>query len=130
MKRNLIIYWIATGILSLMMAFSAFSYLSNPKFAAFFVHLGFPGYFRIELAVAKFIGVVVLLVPGFSLRIKEWAYAGFGVVFLSASFAHFSSGDSVEMVITPLIFFLILAVSNISLYKSMQVRNPESGTGS
>ena len=31
MKKNKIIYWIATGIIALMMVFSAYSYLAKPE---------------------------------------------------------------------------------------------------
>ena len=54
--------------------------------------LGFPPYFRIELAWAKLIGVVVLLAPA-PARLKEWAYAGFAINLASALIAHLSMGD-------------------------------------
>lgn len=57
MKKNTIIYWTSTGIIALMMAFSAYSYLAKPEMAAAFKHLGFPDYLRLELAAAKFLGV-------------------------------------------------------------------------
>jgi len=117
MKKNSIIYWATTGIIALMMAFSAYSYLAKPEIAAAFKHLGFPDYFRIELAAAKIIGVLVLLIPQIPVRIKEWAYAGFGITFISATIAHLSSGDPASVASMPVIFLLGLLVSNIYLYK-------------
>jgi len=35
------------------------------------MHLGFPDYFRIELAFAKTIGALVLIIPKIPIRIKE-----------------------------------------------------------
>lgn len=117
MKRNNIIYWIATSILSLMMIFSAYQYFTNAEIKGAFVHLGFPDYFRTELAIAKILGALILILPMIPLRIKEWAYAGFGITFISAAIAHYSSGDPVSAVITPLVFLAVLIVSNVFLHK-------------
>lgn len=120
MKKNNLIFWISTGLVSLMMVFSAYSYLTNDAIKAAFIHLGFPSYFRVELAVAKIIGAVVLLLPVIPDRIKQFAYAGFGIVFISAAVAHGSSGDPVNIVIMPVIFLLVLSVSWIYNEKRLQ----------
>jgi hypothetical protein len=117
MKKNNIIYWAATGILSVMMLFSAYNYITNPQMADGFKHLGFSDTFRYELAVAKVLGALALLIPQVPLKIKEWAYAGFGITFISAAIAHFSSGDPVAVTIMPLVFLAVLVLSNIYLYK-------------
>jgi len=117
MKKNKIIYWITTGAFSLMMILSALQMLFNPQLAADFVHLGFPGYFRIELAFAKIIGVLALMIPKIPIRIKEWAYAGFGITFISAFIAHFVSGDAIANIILPWVIFAILIFSNVYLHK-------------
>jgi hypothetical protein len=117
MKKNTLIYWISTGLLSLMMLFSAYNYFTTPQMKAAFEHLGFADYFRNELAVAKILGAIVLLVPQMPVKIKEWAYAGFGITFISAAIAHVSSGDPASVAVMPVIFFIVLAVSNIYLYK-------------
>jgi DoxX-like family len=121
MKKNKIIYWATTGIIALLMAFSAYSYLSKPEIVAAFKHLGFPDYLRVELAVAKISGALILIIPAIPVKIKEWAYAGFGIVFISASIAHASNGDAAAMIITPMVFFAILIVSNIYLHKQKQL---------
>lgn len=123
MKKNKIIYRSTTGIIGLMMLFSAYSYFTNPQVEEGFTHLGFPNYFRIELAFAKIIGAVILLLPFISTQIKEWAYAGFGIVFISATIAHFNSGDANAMVISPIIFLIILMVSNIYLHKLSKAKS-------
>jgi hypothetical protein len=56
---------------------------------------GFPGYFHVELALAKLVGIVLLLAP-VSARLKEWAYAGFAFTLASALIAHFAVGDGAE----------------------------------
>ena len=117
-KLTRIIFWITTGLIGASMLFAAFSYLTNPEIkAAFPQHFGYPGYFRIELAVAKFIGVVVLLLP-FSFTLKEWAYAGFFITLLSAFIAHSSVGDPVGARISPLVTMIILALSYYSYRKT------------
>ncbi len=113
MKKNKIIYWTATGILGAMMLFSAYGYLTIEQMKAGFVHLGFPAYFRIELATAKFIGTLALLIPSIPKRIKDAAYAGFAITFISAFIAHTSSGDPLSVAIMPIIFLGILLVSFI-----------------
>lgn len=111
MKTNKIIYWTTTGIISAMMLFSAFSYLTNPDMKSAFVHLGFPDYFRIELAILKVFGAFALLLPIVSDKIKSFAYFGFALTFVSASIAHYASGDPISAVVTPLVFLVILGVS-------------------
>jgi len=121
MKKNKIVYWTTTGIVTIMMLFSAVQYITNPQMGEAFKHLGFSDNFRIELAIAKIIGAAVLIIPAIPARIKEWAYAGFAIVFLSASIAHFASGDTTAMVVTPAFFLIILAVSNVYLHKLKRV---------
>lgn len=88
-------YWILTGLFCLQIGFTACAQLSLPQVAEAFTRMGFPGYFRVELALAKLIGVVVLLSP-VAPRMKEWAYAGFAITLVSAVIAHLSVGDGPE----------------------------------
>lgn len=113
MKAVKITYWISTSLISLLMVFSAYSYLTQDKMAQAFHHLGFPDYFRVELAIAKLISAIVLLAP-VPAKIKEWAYAGLGITFISAFIAHSASGDPVSVAIMPLIILVILVVSYVS----------------
>lgn len=91
-KATTIAYWIVTALFCLQMTFTAYAQLRLPQVAEAFTHLGFPGYFRVELSWAKLLGVVVLLAP-VPARLKEWAYAGFAITLVSALIAHFSVGD-------------------------------------
>jgi DoxX-like family len=86
------IYWVVTGLFCLQIAFTAYAQLSLPQVAEAFAHLGFPDYFRIELALAKLVGVALLLAP-VPARLKEWAYAGFAINLGSALIAHVAVGD-------------------------------------
>src|SRR4051812_8158458 len=98
------------------MVFSAINFnLANPigPMKGAFAHLGFPDYFRIELTVAKILGVLALLMPGIPVKAREFAYAGFAITLISASIAHFSSGDPLLFVIDPLLFFAALVTSYV-----------------
>lgn len=88
-------YWIVTALFCLQIAFTAYAQLSLPQVAEAFTHLGFPGYFRVELACAKLLGVLLLLAP-VPARLKEWAYAGFAITLGSALIAHFAVGDGLD----------------------------------
>ncbi|OLB61592.1 MAG: hypothetical protein AUI11_09010, partial [Acidobacteria bacterium 13_2_20CM_2_66_4] len=106
-KRDTIIYWLTTGAVCAVMTFSAVNFnLKEPlgPMKGAFTHLGYPSYFRIELTVAKALGVLALLVPGVPRKAKEFTYFGFGITLVSASIAHFSVGDPALFVIDPLLF--------------------------
>ncbi|MDB5032054.1 DoxX family protein [Mucilaginibacter sp.] len=116
MKTLKITYWITTGIVALMMMFSAYAYVTQDTAAKGFHHLGYPDYFRVELAVCKLIGAILLLAP-VAVRFKEWAYAAFTIVFISAFIAHTASGDPISMRIMPVIIMGILIASYITYHK-------------
>jgi hypothetical protein len=114
-------YRVTTGIIAFVMLFSLYKMFS-PAYA----HLGFPGYFRIELVVAKLLGLAVLLAPQAPRALKEWAYAGFAIVLVSASIAHFSSGDPTLNSLEPLGFLAILLVSHRALHKLWTASPPSA----
>ena len=72
------VYWIATALFCLQMAFTAYAQLRLPQVAEMFTHLGFPDYFRLELSWAKLLGVMLLLAP-VPAWLKQWAYARFAI---------------------------------------------------
>ena len=125
MKVIKIIYWISTVIIALMMSYSAYTYLTKPEIKEAFHHLGFADYFRIELAVAKLIGAVLLILPVPD-RVKEWIYSGFGITFISAFIAHTASGDPLPYRIMPLIFLCLLIVSYACYQRSRKVAPAEA----
>jgi hypothetical protein len=94
-KRLFVGFWTVTALFCLQIGFTAYAQLSLSQVAEAFAHLGFPDYFRMELAWAKLLGVVLLLAP-VPARLKEWAYAGFAITLGSALIAHLSVGDGPE----------------------------------
>jgi hypothetical protein len=119
MKATKITYWITTSLLTLSLVMAGTMYFTNPEAAAGFAHLGFPDYFRTELGIAKLLGAVALILPMIPRNVKEWAYAGVGIVLISASIAHGASGDPASNVITPIVQLLILATSYV-MYARLQ----------
>ena len=91
-KAPTLIYWSVTAVFCLQMSFTAYAQLRLPQVAEAFTHLGFPDYFRVELSLAKLLGVALLLAPA-PARLKEWAYAGFAIDIASAVIAHLAVGD-------------------------------------
>jgi hypothetical protein len=91
-NANLVGFWVATALFALQMGFTAYAQLRLPEVAQAFAHLGFPDYFRVELSLAKLVGLAVLLAP-VPARLKEWAYAGFAIDLCSAVIAHLAVGE-------------------------------------
>jgi uncharacterized membrane protein YphA (DoxX/SURF4 family) len=116
MKATKITYWVTTSIVALMMTYSSYAYLTQDAMLQAFHHLGYPDYFRVELAIAKLAGAIILIAP-VAARIKEWAYAGFVFAFVSAFIAHTASGDPVNYRVMPIIFLILLGISYWSYHK-------------
>ena len=114
MKRIKIVYWISTGLFSVIMLVIASGYLTSEQLKAAFSNLGFPEYFRTELAVAKFVGVIGLLLPVVKGRVKEWLYAGFAITLSSGFIAHYAVGHAAGSLILPLIMLATLIISYIT----------------
>lgn len=92
MKKIKITYWIFTILLAALMLFSAIpDILSVPDAVALFKQLGYPAYLLPFLGIAKTLGVVAILVPGFP-RLKEWAYAGFVYDITGATYSSIAIG--------------------------------------
>lgn len=93
MKKIKITYWIFTILLAALMLFSAIpDILSVPDAVTLFKHLGYPAYLLPFLGIAKTLGAVAILVPGFP-RLKEWAYAGLFYDITGATYSSIAVGD-------------------------------------
>jgi len=115
MKRNKIIYYVATGLLTLLMLFSVSQYFFNhEEVKGMFSNFGYPTYIIYPYAVAKLLGLFALWNPNFR-KIKEWAYAGFFFAFILAFFAHYMIGDGEQM--GAVIAIILLVVSYIFNHK-------------
>lgn len=70
-------------------------------------HLGYPMYTLIIFGVAKLLGTVAILQTKFS-TIKEWAYAGFTFNFIGAFASRVFVGDSIGLLLPPVIMLAIM----------------------
>lgn len=117
MKKNKIIFWVATILIFLfegvMPAFTSQTELAKEGIR----HLGYPEYFGVLLTVFKVLGALVLVIPQAPKRVKEWAYAGFGFDFISASVSHWAVDGFGFNAVFPLIVMAVLAVSYIYYHK-------------
>jgi uncharacterized membrane protein YphA (DoxX/SURF4 family) len=111
MNRRLIGYWIGTVLFCLAMtAGGTMNLLRVEPQQEAMANLGYPMYLMTILGVAKILGVIALLMPGFPL-LKEWAYAGFTFDMLGASASHAFVGDSPAQIVTPLVVLAIAITS-------------------
>jgi uncharacterized membrane protein YphA (DoxX/SURF4 family) len=123
MKKINIIYWISTALICLVMgAGGVMDAIANPE-AVKMVHdqLGYPVYFVSFIGVAKILGTIAILVPGFP-KLKEWAYAGFTFDLIGATYSGMAIGAAVVQSLPMLAFFALLAVSYIYHHKRLAAR--------
>src|SRR5258707_10251361 len=114
MKKTKILYWVFTGLLAVFMLFSSVPDIMVVPDAISIVttHLGYPKYIIAFLGVAKLLGVIAILVPGFP-RLKEWAYAGFVFDLSGAMYSSIAVGDPASAWGFFPIFFGLIACSYI-----------------
>lgn len=106
MKMIKIAHWVLTGLLSAMMLMSVFMYVSNyESMVVGFPMMGFPAWLIYPLAIAKLLGVVMLLTK-FKSWLTEWAYAGFFFNFLLAIGTHISLGGGSANVVIALVLLI------------------------
>lgn len=117
MKKTNILYWVFTGLFGAFMLFSAIPDIMVTEEAVTFVTgLGYPKYIIAFLGVAKALGVIAILVPGFP-RLKEWAYAGLFFDLLGATYSVISSQGAQLAQLFMVLPFGFLALSYIYYHK-------------
>ncbi|QNL51984.1 DoxX family protein [Olivibacter sp. SDN3] len=109
MKAIKMTYYLTTGLISFAMLFSTYAYLTKPELKEAFQHLGFPDYFRIELAIAKCIAAIALWLP--VRLLKEAAYIGLAISFVSAIISHIVLSDTTFHTVAPIVVLTVLIVS-------------------
>lgn len=115
-----ILYWIVTILMAALMTLSSVpDVIKSPDAVAFFVHLGYPAYLLPFLGIAKLLGVVAVLVPGFH-RLKEWAYAGLAFDVIGAFYSHMSVGDPPSIWIFSVIALALILGSYFLFRKTTQ----------
>ncbi len=114
MKTTKILYWVFNGLFAFVG--SAIPDVMSSPDAVKGMHgaLGYPLYFIPFIGVAKMLGAITIIVPGFP-RLKEWAYAGLTFDLIGATYSLYSiphpDGPWYFMLI-----FLVLAVCAYIFY--------------
>lgn len=120
MKKTKTIYWVTTTIFALFMASTAIPDIMMQKEAmAFITSLGYPEYFIPFIGVAKLLGCIAIMVPGFP-KIKEWAYAGLAFDLIGAVYSNLMvhGWDNGMLTMIPIFGFMIASyVYNARLLK-------------
>ncbi|GEP97616.1 DoxX family protein [Chitinophaga cymbidii] len=117
MKKNKIIFWIATAIIVLWDGVMPGLTSHTPLAVEAIRKLGYPDYFRVMLTVFKVAGAIILMLPMVPPRVKEWAYAGFGISLICASASNAVVYGFGSFAIFPLVIMAILVVSYIYYHK-------------
>jgi len=117
MKKINIAYWIVTVLFAGFMIFTAIPDAICMKEAVdFMTRLGYPVYIIPFLGVAKILGGIAILIPGFS-RIKEWAYAGLAYDLIGAMYSTYCHPDPEHKGGWAFMFiFLAVLFASYSLY--------------
>lgn len=115
MKRNRLIFWIATAILFI---WEGLMPLGTLLFAPQYVTagtkpLGYPDYFAYALIICKVVGVIAISYTKTPSKLKEWAYAGLTFNLIFAFFSHAMVDKNLGFMLLPLVILAILAISYI-----------------
>jgi hypothetical protein len=115
MKKTNIFYWVFTGLFAFLMLGSSIPDIISSPVAVQGMHneLGYPAFFIPFIGVAKLLGVIAILVPGFP-RIKEWAYAGLFFDLIGATYSILAIGKPDWMF---MILPFALAISSYVFYQ-------------
>lgn len=113
MKKNNIIFWVATAIIILWEGLMPLAtLLFAPQYAtAGTKPLGYPDYFAYTLIICKVLGVAAIALPKVPAKLKEWAYAGFTFSLVFAFVSHACVDKNIGFMILPLVVLGILMVS-------------------
>lgn len=118
-KRDTLIFWISTGLFCAFMLTSTIpNILSAPEWVEVFKQLGYPLYMLPAIGVAKLLGIIALLIPGFP-RIREWAYAGFFFDLTGAMYSGLAVGGFDPLMLIMLVPFVLGTVSYLYHHKRL-----------
>ncbi len=121
MKRTDLAYWILTALFSAFLIFSSIGGLTLQPDAVALMHdhLGYPLYFIRLISVAKIIGAIAILLPFVPARVKEWAYFGFFIDLMTATYSFHAVGDPVTGWAPMLLFIGVLVAAYLLHHKRL-----------
>lgn len=122
-KRNTLIFWISTGLFSAFMLMGTIqNILSTEEWLEVFKQLGYPAYLLPFLGVAKLLGLIAIVVPGFP-RLKEWAYAGLFFDLVGAVYSGLVVGGFNPLMLIMIVPFGLGTISYIYYHKRLKELN-------
>ena len=117
MKKTKILFWIPTIIIFLFEGVLVLFTFNSPFAKQGITDLGYPIYFGTFFAIFKVLGTLALIIPKVPGRVKEWAYVGFGIDFISAFISIMVVDGFGFGAILPLIFLGLLILSYVNFHK-------------
>jgi len=107
-KTIKVTYWILAVIFALFMLMDGSAGVMKEQTGQDVMnHLGYPIYIMVITGAAKILGAVAILQTKFK-TIKEWAFAGFAFNFIGASASRAFVGDSIGLIIFPMIILAVM----------------------
>ncbi|UYQ95686.1 DoxX family protein [Chitinophaga horti] len=127
MKKAKILYWIFNGLFAALMLGTALPdvFPGEASVAAFAI-MQLPAYLLPFLAVAKILGVVAIVIPGFP-RVKEWAYAGLMIDLVGAAYCIMAAGFPAVYWIGMALPLALGAAAYLSYHYKLKVREQHAG---
>jgi uncharacterized membrane protein YphA (DoxX/SURF4 family) len=120
MKKTKVFYWIFTGLFAFVMLGSAIPDVASAHVAIEgFTKMGMPVYLLPFLGVAKVLGVIAILIPGYP-RVKEWAYAGLVYDLLGATYSIKAAGQPAVNWIGMAVPLILAAASYFFYHKKLR----------
>jgi uncharacterized membrane protein YphA (DoxX/SURF4 family) len=115
MKKPKVLFWMLTIVMALsMLAASITDLIPIPEAVEGFKHYGYPTYLLPVLGIARILGIIAIVSPGFP-QLKEWAYAGFVFDVVLAIYSGLAVGDPVTTVIPPAVA-LVFTLGSYTAY--------------
>ena len=115
MKKNKIIFWVATIIIVLWEGVMPLStILFTPEYVTIGTRpLGYPDYFAYTLIIFKVLGVATIAYRGAPRKLQEWAYAGLTFNLIFAIISHAAVDQIIGYILLPLVVLGVLILSYI-----------------
>lgn len=123
MQKRHILYWTFTALFGGFMLFTAIPDIMVVPDAVAFVSgdLGYPRYIIPFLGVAKALGVLAIVIPGYP-RIKEWAYAGLFFDLIGATYSAIAVSGVEASMLFMLLPFTLGALSYTFYHKRLALK--------
>jgi hypothetical protein len=124
MKKTNILYWVFTGLFAFVMLMSGIqnALVNEPSIDLLTRQLGYPEYIIGFIGVAKILGSIAILIPGYP-RLKEWAYAGLFFDLAGATYSTVMAQELHPAMLGMLIFFALFALSYVYYHKREAARS-------